>query len=140
MKVYLDSLSAYQYRPWYQADLSSTSGCISKGLNGTSDPDGSNLCWLSRELIKATSIVYFPAFRSASTRFTVSVALPVDTSTVTPNFFWKISTTGRYCLEGAPPEAIATVPSCFAAATSLAHSWSKFAVAEAPWTVGRKSK
>src|SRR6266850_3321300 len=140
MKVYFDSLSLYQYRPRYQADLSTTSGWMSKGANGISDSEGTSLWLLSRELIKATSIVYFPAFRSASTRFTVSVALPVDTSTLTPNFFWKTSTTGRYCLEGAPPEAIATVPSCFAAATSLAHSWSKFAVAEAPWTVGRKSK
>src|SRR5712692_1595870 len=102
---------------------------MSKGVNGTSDPEGSNLCWLSRELIKATSIVYFPAFRSASTRFTVSVAFPVDTSTVTPNFFWKTSTTGRYWRDGAPPEAIATVPSRFAAAMSLDHSSSKWVFA-----------
>src|SRR5207249_3084684 len=129
MKVYFDSLSLNQYRPRYHADLSNTSGWMSKGANGISDSEGPSLWLLSRELIKATSIVYFPAFRSARTRFTVSVALPVDTSTLTPNFFWKTSTTGRYWREGAPPEAIATVPSCFAAAISLAHSCSKFALA-----------
>ena len=108
--------------------MSTTSGWMSRGANGISDSDGTSLWLFSRLLINATSMIYFPAFRSASTRLTVSVALPVDTSTLTPNFFWKTSTTGRYWREGAPPEAIATVPSCFAAATSLDHSWSKFAV------------
>ena len=102
---------------------------MSRGANGTSDPEGTSLWLFSRLLIKATSIAYLPAFRSASTRFTVSVALPVDTSALTPNFFWKASTTGRYWREGAPPEAIATVPSCFAAPISLDHSCSKFALA-----------
>src|SRR5215831_7273146 len=107
MKAYFESLSLYQYRLRYQADLSSTSGWMSNGAKGISDPEGTSLWLFSRELIKATSIVYFPAFRSASTRLTVSVALPVETSTVTPNFFRNTSTTGRYWREGAPPEAIA---------------------------------
>src|SRR5262245_23500858 len=92
-----------------------------------SAPAGSSLCCASRILIKVTSMVYFPAFRSASTRLTVSVALPVETSTAMPNFFEKTSTTGRYCREGAPPEAIMTVPSLLAAAMSLDHSSSKAA-------------
>src|SRR5215831_767220 len=107
MKIVFDVLSPYQWRPWYQPDLSTTSGWINKGVNGTNDPDGSNRCWDSRMLIRATSMMYLPAFRSASTRLTVSVALPVETSAVTPNFFRNTSTTGRYWREGAPPEAIA---------------------------------
>src|SRR6266436_6258842 len=125
MKAYFDSLSLYQYRPRYQADLSTTSGWMSNEANGISASEGTSLWLFSRLLIRATSMIYLPAFRSARTRFTVSVALPVDTSTVTPNFFWKASTTGRYCREGAPPDAIARLPSCFAAAISLAHSCSK---------------
>ena len=37
---------------------------------------------------------------------TVSVALPVETSTLMLNFLLKTSTTGRYWRDGAPPEAI----------------------------------
>src|ERR1043166_608327 len=102
---------------------------MSSGVNGMSAPAGSSLCCASRTLIKVTSIVYLPALRSARTRLTVSVALPVETSTAMPYFFEKPSTTGRYCREGAPPEAIITLPSRFAAAMSLDHSSSKAAEA-----------
>src|ERR1044071_899313 len=125
MNTKADNLSAYQCRPRYQPEVSTTSGCMSRGANGTRDSDGTNRWLFSRLLISATSMMYLPAFRSASTRFTVSVALPVETSTFTPNFFEKTSTTGRYCREGAPPDAIESVPSCFAAALSFDHSSSK---------------
>src|SRR6185503_14731943 len=98
-----------------------------RGAKGTTDSDGTRRCWFSRTLINATSTVYLPAFRSANMRLTVSVALPVDTSTLMPNFFENASTTGRYWRDGAPPEAMPRVPSCFAAATSLDHSCSKLA-------------
>src|SRR5512147_1650009 len=73
-------------------------------------------------------MVYLPALRSAKTRLTVSVAFPVETSTLMLNFLLKASTTGRYWRDGAPPEAIDTVPSCCAAAMSLDHSCSKLAL------------
>src|ERR671919_2358835 len=135
MKTYLDALSVYQCFPPYQLAVFTTSGWMSKGANATRDSDGTSLWLFSRLLIKATSIVYLPALRSASTRLTVSVALPVDTSALSPNFFWKASITGRYWREGAPPEATESVPSCLAAATSLDHSCSKFAGAAAPIAV-----
>src|SRR6185503_18362434 len=131
MNAYFESLSPYQCRPPYQSEVLVTSGWISSGAKGTTDSEGTSRCWFSRTLIKATSTVYLPALRSARTRLTVSVALPVETSTLTPNFFVKASTTGRYWRDGAPPDAIARVPSCFAAAASLDHSASKFAGAAA---------
>src|SRR6266545_2038596 len=109
--------------------MSTTSGCISRGVRGTKDPDGTSLWLLSRELINATSTVYLPPLRSANRRLTVSVALPVDTSILTPNFFVNASITGRYWRDGAPPEAMASVPSCLAAAMSLDQEWSKLIAA-----------
>src|SRR5687767_1165982 len=127
MKAYFESLSPYQCLPPYQSDMFVTSGWMRRGAKGTTDSDGTSRCWFSRTLINATSTVYLPALRSANIRLTVSVAFPVDTSTLTPNFFENASTTGRYWRDGAPPEAMPRVPSCFAAATSLDHSCSKLA-------------
>src|SRR5512145_1138951 len=101
MKVNFEYLSPYQWRPPYHLEVSCTSGWMSEEANGTSDSDGTSLWLFSRTLIKATSIVCLPAFRSASTRLTVSVALPVEISAFTPNFFWKASMMGRYWREGA---------------------------------------
>ncbi len=113
---------------------------MSRGAKGTTDSDGTRRCWFSRTLISATSTVYFPALRSASTRLTVSVALPVETSTLTPNFFVNASMTGRYWRDGAPPDATESVPSCLAAAVSLDHSCSKLAGAAAKAALAASSK
>src|SRR5690242_8603710 len=126
MNVNFENLSAYQCRPRYQPDLSSTSGWMSSGANGTRDSEGTSRWLFSRELISATSTVYLPALRSASTRLRVVVALPVATSTLMPNFFVNAAMIGRYWRDGAPPEATDSVPSSFAASISFDHSCSKF--------------
>ena len=95
------------------------------------------------DLAGATSTVNLPPFRSAKTRLTVSIALPVETSTLMLNFLLKASTTGRYWRDGAPPEAMDSVPSCCAAVISLDHSCSKLAIAAAPnavFTPKKKNK
>src|SRR6185503_20391898 len=143
MNAYFESLSPYQCRPPYQSEVLVTSGWISSGAKGTTDSEGTSRCWFSRTLIKATSTVYLPALRSARTRLTVSVALPVETSTLMLNFLLKTSTTGRYWRDGAPPEAIDSVPSCCAAAMSFDHSASKLALdcgAAAAKTAGAMAK
>ena len=53
-------------------------------------------------------VISLPAFRFRGARFTVSVALPVHLDR-DRTFFWKIFRQAPMSLDGAPPDAIATV-------------------------------